>query len=293
MKAEENYIKSQYDDIEKEYQRASRIARAVPVLRRLVWIAFVASSFGIFLISFGYLVWFIIEGNFQDKRLQVDILGGLLEEQAITQSVAASPIITSEVIAAGEAGERDLLARLENPNEDWLATFQYFFTSSGQSTAPRSGYALPLTEGSITEFNTNLGANASLVIEDIAWTNLSIPNRSAYQSSRLRFEVSDITHGNRVEVNEATLTQTSFTIKNNTAYSYWEVPLLIELVRAGRTIAFAEYQVRGFMAGEVRGVTFTWTDEVPINAEVRITPQINVYDEDVYMPNDSGDVPLR
>jgi hypothetical protein len=293
MKAGEGYVKSQYEDIEKDYKRASRIEQTVPVIRRILWLSFVGASVGLFLISLGYLVWFFVQGNFEDERLQVEILNGIAEERQLTLSTAASPIITGEVIASGSAGERNFLARIENPNDDWLATFQYFFTDGSQSTSPRRGYVLPLAEQAISEFGSNLGSNGSLVIEDIEWVNLSIPNREAYQSSRLRFETLDIVHGNRVEVNEATLTQTSFAIKNNSAYSYWEVPLLVELTRAGRPVAFAEYEVRGLMAGEAREVTLTWTQQVPTNAAVRITPQINVYDPEVYMPNDSGDESLR
>jgi hypothetical protein len=125
-------------------------------------------------------------------------------------------------------GSYDFSAFLENPNERFKATFKYCFKIDGVQFLCDNSFIFPSERKILTAFNkeiNNLQSNVSLEIENVAWQridNREIPNWQQYLNERLNFSLRDINLNTNNDLNNL-----SFEITNNSAYSYYEVPLNI------------------------------------------------------------------
>jgi len=74
-----------------------------------------------------------------------------------------------------------------------------------------------------------------------------------------------------------------YSIKNNTPYSYWEVPLNIVLFSNSRIVGVYKHSLDKFMSGSERSVRLVWEGNILKADEIKITPRLNILDSDIYM----------
>lgn len=183
----------------------------------------------------------------------------------------------------------DLFSYLNNPNEDWYANFSYHFVVGGEDTDTRNGFILPLEEKpiSLLAYETEKRpTSVEVVIDAIEWQRVNsheIPDYLLWSSERLGFEISDTSVTRDLQLDNKKVGRISFTVKNNSAYSYWQPIFHIILTRGNTSVGITTVSLSQFEAGETREVDVNWFDNLPAVSKVEVIPEVNIFDPEVFM----------
>lgn len=244
------------------------------LLNKIVIFFLIIISVSLFSYSiYNYIVYFL---NSSDDDNQFLVVVSSPKNQV-------ADLIVSNPQAFRNNGSYDLSAFLENPNERFTATFKYCFLIDGVQFLCDNNFIFPGERKVLAAFNkeiSNLQSNVSLEIENIAWQridNREIPNWQQYLNERLNFSLRDINLDANNDLNNL-----SFEITNNSAYSYYEVPLNISFYRQGDLIGIHRHIVTDFTAGETRSIRLSWIANLSGVNKTEIAPELNVLDENVY-----------
>ena len=189
-------------------------------------------------------------------------------------------------------GQADLAIQITNPNEKFLANFSYCFKLGDKDVACGQDFILPAEKKHILALASEFSGSRSEVsfsISDIFWRRIDahqIPSWTDFYSQRLDFAISDLNFttaalsGLSDKVNLNTL---DFSVKNQTAYSYYEAPLNIFLYSGSDLIAVNRYRLQSFLSGETRAVKISWPGRFDAVNRTEVAPDINIMDNNVYL----------
>lgn len=284
-----SYLETEYKEIDKEIDKQIRTTRLIPVLKKIFFTTWAALDIIVIVGGFFYLIWYIALGVQNERDLIARIHENSSYEASVVRDRAAQDLIISRAtVLDGTDNRLDFLSTIQNPNEDWVADLTYhYLTASGESTDVASVRIPPATTYRLTMLSVELNpsSQAELVIDDINWTRVSgkeVEGISDWRPVLSEIEVSELTHGNRVEVGERTLTQTSFIVTNNSPYAYWETEAVIRLQIGSRVIAVNAIQIPALDLGEERMITVNWFDNVSPAATPFVDLQMDMSDPDNY-----------
>ena len=190
-------------------------------------------------------------------------------------------ILETAVLPTGNGGV-DFFAHIQNPNADYAAmSFSYFFLYEGGETPRQTGYLLPGAEFFLYALGVESAVapkNAQLIIDAVVWQRIP-----AWETVRAQFAgltVRDITSA-PLAARERSGVALSFTLANDTAYSFFSVDVPVFFERGGRVVAVNALRLTHLQSGERRPVTFQWFG-APLGATaVRVVPQVHMLDTSV------------
>ncbi len=213
------------------------------------------------------------------------------EESIVSsQKDLTSPLAIASVKAFKVGNSFDLVAQVKNPNPAFQASFEYCFSSGDVEQACGQSFILPGTEKLVVSWNQTIADSADLkfVIKDISWKRIDaheIPDWAAFSASRLKFVFSDVkfvpASANSLSA-KVNLNSLDFNLSNESAYSYYQVPLIIALYRGSDLVGVHYFVASDLIAGENRPVSLSWAGNLGNVSEVRIFPDVNILDDDVY-----------
>lgn len=198
---------------------------------------------------------------------------------------------TGTVLVLSAGKERyDLLVKVLNHNSNWYAEFDYNFVVDGKSISQKNGFVLPGEE----KFLLALGVEAKtkprqviLEIQNLRWQKIDahkIPNYISWRDEHINFIFQDVKFLPAVVQDKITISRVSFQVKNSSPYSFWDVGFIILLYR-GSSIVAANYITLGeFLSGQNRSVEVSWFEPLPSITQVKVTSEVNIFDQRVYMP---------
>lgn len=183
----------------------------------------------------------------------------------------------------------DLAFLIKNPNDRFSANFNYCFLIGEEKSLCGSNFIFPGEEKYLLAFNQKMTSPDQVKIDlgSPVWKRLetrSIPDWRLFSEERLNFAVENVslpslgtgsTSANRFGYLE-------FGISNNTAYSYYEVPLNIILYKNSQVIGLSRYVINNFVSGEKRQVRLRWDYDSVLADKVEIKPEIDLLDAGVY-----------
>lgn len=182
----------------------------------------------------------------------------------------------------GRDGRFDFIAKLFNPNEHFSASkvdLQLFVGS--KSIAEKSTFILPGEEKLIVFFGEEIEQVSSPVLRivKVQWARQRA--YAEYAEPRLNFEITEIdfTSAN----NQLPVSTLNFKIKNNTAFSYWQVGVYAGLVSGGSITAGNYILLDQFVSGETRDVEMRWHEPLFGITDFEIFTEVNILDESVFM----------
>lgn len=182
----------------------------------------------------------------------------------------------------GRDGRFDFIAKLFNPNEHFSASkvdLQLFVGS--KPIAEKSTFILPGEEKLIVFFGEEIEqvGNPVLLISKVQWARQRA--YTEYAELRLNFEITEIdfTSAN----NQLPVSTLNFKIKNNTAFSYWQVGVYAGLVSGGSITAGNYILLDQFVSGETRDVEMRWHEPLFGITDFEIFTEVNILDESVFM----------
>lgn len=285
-----NPLSAEYRAIEQQYRRDVTMVESRPFLEHaafFLWLLIDAALLAFFVYT---VLLYIVSDSFSDARSLATLVANVpVLHEIVVESSPADLLLSPAKVITSSASGADLGADIENPNADWYATFTYSFKySTGESTAAL-GFINPLEKRTLLALavaSTGTVPSAELSVTDLVWHRVdrhAVADVASWLAERNSFSTSGITYSNDIDPTAATLGLTDFTLTNATAYSYWEPKFIVFLEHSGVRAAVTEITVPRFLSGEARQIHVRWVDKIPVSATLVVTPEINYFDETIYM----------
>ncbi len=244
-------------------------------------------------VTMGFSLWKGVEylafGYFDDQDLQAQQVAGFQNYTAIQDRFRAKALqFQSAEVFQGSKDRYDFVAVATNPNENFLATVRFKYTYTGGETAPFEQTILPGQEQFLLALGQELTfspRSVSLVVEDIGFVRADphvYKNPVGYTTDRLNFSLFSVSS---TPATQDIPTRVEFTVENKTAYDFWEPTMVVEMLENG--IRQGVYRVRfeQFRSGEMRRAEVRPLFVNSVDS-IRLFPDINVFDQTVFMPID-------
>ncbi|MBU1146010.1 hypothetical protein KKD80_00455 [Patescibacteria group bacterium] len=198
---------------------------------------------------------------------------------------------TTTIFSSGK-GRYDFVGKIFNSSADWRAEFTYDFLVDGVAREEKSGFLLPGEEKYIFDLGGEAPTkprSATLEIKNLKWRRIDaheISDYPAWQDERLNFSISDVKFTPAAVGENIPISRASFTVQNATAFGFWDVGFAIFLYR-GSSIASVNYiTLEEFRSGQNRPVEVSWFETLPNITQVKVVPEVNIFDPKVFMPVD-------
>jgi|AntRauTorckE6833_2_1112554.scaffolds.fasta_scaffold00062_13 hypothetical protein len=248
-------------------------------------------SAGFFLYSGYHYAYYLLEGREQDRILAEELSQ---YDDSARQYRLNNPLDSLEISfvqAIETADELDLVSEIHNPNGRYYGRFEYCFVVENDEIFCDNDFIFPLETKHLIALGIedSRARNAEIRFSEVSWSRINAhkyPDWSEYYNKHLDFETSDIKFRPARQSplsDKMSLDALEYSIKNNTPYSYWEVPLNIVLFSNSRIVGVYKHSLDKFMSGSERSVRLVWEGNILKADEIKITPRLNILDSDIYM----------
>ena len=200
-------------------------------------------------------------------------------------SLAPNPIqFSAPQIIIGNA-TADFLVLAKNPNPKHWAHFSYSFQWSGGESKVYNSFILPGETKYIFALNEKPGfnpQNARLNIKTMDWRrvdNKKYPNWENYAQERLSLPTMGVKIISRADGTKLL----EFTLENNTAFGYYEVPLNIMFLNGSTPLFVYKYIATGIKSGQKKTIQINLPSNITARDKIEITPDIDITRDDIYL----------
>lgn len=283
---------------EKEFSRYYKFSKWYVTNRELlkkigigVFIAF--DSILILFVSWTFLDAYVISYAKEHRAVVEMVAIGQADLHSYTVATAARPLSTDDVtvISLG-GGKYDFYTTLVNPNTDWWAEFTYEFNGGVEDEANiRQGFILPSEEKPIVALGVEIGSvprNVNLDIIDISWHRVDrhlVGNYEDWLRDHFNFEIQNVSWTTETPLETTdTIGRVSFSVINDTAFSYYDPVFYSLLMRGNRIVGINRTTLSSLDSFDEQQVDINWFGTLPSVSRVEIVPEVNIFDLDVYKP---------
>ncbi len=182
----------------------------------------------------------------------------------------------------------DFFVLVDNPNDDWaVSQIAYqFVAGDGVIEDTASTWVLPGQQKYLVKLGVELPAPpraVQLEITELHWRKASDYAERAAEVDRFEISSVDFAASER-QSGRVPISTSSFTITNNSAYSYWDMGLYVILMQGGTPAAITYVVQEGLDALETRSFEVNWYQPLSRPSSTTIIPDINFLDPSVYRP---------
>jgi hypothetical protein len=233
---------------------------------------------------------------------------GITEDEKLANTLTTAPAIKHNAIAARSAqslktgnivafinanNTYDLATAIENPNANWYAKFNYYFTVGGKKSAVQREFILPGEKKYLISFlNAGSGASSATVkIENINWQRIFADDFKSI-AEKIKTLADIAVTGIKFSAGESgnagvALNSLQFNARNNSPYNFWEVDFYILAQTGGGLSGINKYRLEKMTSGEKRTVNIVWPANLS-SAQMEIIPSVDIFDTDNYRKFDLG-----
>lgn len=252
---------------------------------------------GLSVIVWLYTLWGILDAFVisypRESRLTAEIAANQITLNSLDvdkpQAVQAGTVAVLE----GTDGRFDMVADVQNPNEQWWLEFNYHFNISGQQTPTRNGFILPQSQNTLTELGykpkSRGNAAAQLVVDNIRWHRLDRSVVSTtykdYELQHFNVAFENVKFESGLVIGSRQIGRTVFDMVNRGSFGYWNMDVIVKLYRGNGLTAVQRITLTNIVPGETRHLELGWFDKLPAQiTRTEITPVINFLDANSYLP---------
>lgn len=280
----------EFANVERDYHRSVRVVGLRPKLLHAAFFAWALLDAALIIFFLVNVVAYVVSGSFAELR-DIATIGqnaGALHDVSLAR--AAKPMLLGEVhVLARDTGSYDMYAEVENPNAEWYATFDYYFTAGTVHTARTEGSLMPSESRYLLGLNAasdKRPTGADLVVENFVWHRVdrhAIANTAEFLAARSNFVVDASSYSVDVELKDKSIGRSLVTLRNASAYSYGEPAFVVLLKRSGVVVGVNQVTLSNYYTSETREVNVHWFGAVPTSGSVEVVPVINYFDESMYL----------
>ncbi len=197
--------------------------------------------------------------------------------------------ILNTYVLPGGTERVDALAEVVNPNERYIATFDYYFDFGTTSTARQTAILLPLENKPVAIFgldSAEYAGGSNFMIENLHWSRVSaheVADVRSWQEDRLLFNIENFVFGFADSAGEANANSIRFSLKNDTAYGYKNPLFYIGLYQGGTLAGVMKFDLLDFQSLETRQIDLRNFVQNLSVSEIKIFPVIDLYNKEVYL----------
>jgi hypothetical protein len=251
---------------------------------RLGLVAFVVLD--LFLIS---LVLIFYSTYFFAVQKQNKILVSLIQEdsnfKAWLEKDSPRDLVIADLTFIHSVDNRyDLAVSLENKNQTWFAkSLQYVFTWKGGKSDIKETFLLPGEQRYLLALNEQISSQPQQLKLEIINTDWQwVGDRFVAETmdkNKLEIVATNFTAGQK-----PILDRTTYQIKNNTIYNFWETNFNIILYQGQRIVGLNRIFIEKFYSEEERSTENVWIQQLPAVTKIVVDPEINFLNTDNYIP---------
>lgn len=261
----------------------------------------------IFLIILAVMAWsrtiygfayYITKGMNEDEILVREMVAVQTIGHDYILSLSANDLVYSPVQVLRANGDKyDFVGQIENPNSGYSASFNYCFFEQNQEIECDESFVFPGETKNLLSlakpFNY-IPRDVNFIIKDIIWrriNNRQFPDWKNYRDGHLNIVI----EGAEFKPSQASglseklnLNTLKFTATNKTPFNYWEVSLTILLYSGNAIAGVNKYILTEFMSGEKQTVEMSWLGNLSGVDNIKIIPEVNILDNNVYIKYEGG-----
>ncbi len=210
-----------------------------------------------------------------------------LHAYTVSRVANALSVADTQVFSTGNS-QYDLYTEVDNTNEDWWAEFNYKFVYDGGETKEVTGFILPSQKKSVAELavqSDSVLQMAQFQLIAVSWHRVDhhlISDYKKWSFDRLNIEIKSPTFLQDTQIKDTTISRTTFTVVNHTAYSYFHPTFIVLLKRGSTVIGVNRTGLQSLDSGEAQDVALSWFGTVPGSAQVEVVPDMNLFDRNIY-----------
>jgi len=196
--------------------------------------------------------------------------------------------ITSFDVTSEQNGRADYIAKLINPNANFVARKVVLQLISGDRVAAeKTVFIYPKEEKYIAFFGqeTKDIVSPAVKIASVNWWR--VHQFEQFSQPRLQFDITDLEFKPAEELKikgELPVSTLNFKITNNTAYSYWRVGVTMVLISVDQAVGANYLTLEQFKSGETRNVEMRWYESLPSVTQALVSSEVDLLDPGSYMP---------
>ncbi len=261
-------------------------------LKRLGYLFFILIDACLLLFVFWNLLDVFAMSSLKEERAVAQMVAyGQSDLHAYTRAHRAQDLVEGrpQVFSTG-SGRYDVYTTLQNPNTDWWAEFTYSFVTNSGSTDSQKGFILPGEEKPVVVLGIESGTpltSTSFFLETVRWHRIDhhlVANYQTWIKDRSAIDALDTQFSQESYVNGKTYGRATFSLKNDTAFSYYDLGLFVLLKRGSAVVGINRTTLSVIESGEKVDVTLNWFGTLPSVTQVEVIPELNVFDLDAYKP---------
>ncbi len=297
----ENVLLEAEKEYQKQYRKSKWWIEHRDGLRRLGIVAFIGVdallvAFAGWAFADAYLVRYADETR---SVLEMASYGQSDLHAFATARAAKNLKVVTPTATVSSAGKYDVYTTVSNPNKDWWAEFTYVFASTAGTTVEAKGYALPNSEKALAAYaipSVTPPRGLALNLTSVAWHRIDhheTGDPAAWIANRVGFEIANATFapiqldGNSAPSSggkspAAAVGRISFTVRNTTAYGYYDPSLTVLLMRGMTVVGVTGTTLSSLDAGESQDVSINWFGPIPNVSQVRVVTEVNPFDMSSY-----------
>ena len=255
---------------------------------------FVLLGINALLLIFNFGKWgAYIYGITDAKRMEL-VASRFNNYEGIKDHFKPTPLQVSDTaLLLGGVNKYDAVTQITNPNKSFNVTLLYRYILGATSTEAKTitllaGETNLVAVLGISEGLTPGGA-VTFKIEQINWQridNHKIKDPISWQNERLNFSINNSVFQNALDVGGLKTNRVAFNLKNDSSYSYKEPSFIVGLYNGEVLVGVLPLQTDYFKSMEEKPIELRSFSSSLDVTEVKIFPQINVYDETVFLPPD-------
>ena len=258
------------------------------LLYRVLLIGLIAVN-SVFII-FGLWQWGSYLLGIPDSQRVQTSLSTAINYTGIHPRYSAQPIqaISTQIFSSRE-NTFDAVADLINPNNRFLASFDYYFVIGGVKTQTQKTFLMPGESRLAAHLGIADGAGSSpvIVLENIKYERVSaheIPDTISWQAYRLNFQVSDFVFLKSLAQEGTNTDALQFKLTNSSPYSYVNTDFYVGLLQNGQMVGILPLHLDSINSLETKNIDLRNFAPGLSVTEIALYPIINVYDDEVYAP---------
>ncbi len=234
------------------------------------------------LVSFGYSIWQLIFyfGNYEYDQASINrmINGSSIALGALENSRPSSLNLGSIQAMPQEGSITDFSLTAQNPNPNWLSTFDYQFVKPGVAPQTKSAFVLPGETKDILDASA-VGTTAEFKIFNQQWRKIS--NYDALKNDYFHLTVSNENFSAGQKPGDPNIV--TFDLLNDSAYGFWQVGVRAYLLSGGEVVSSNYLTLDQLRASESRNVSMSWNHRLPRIDQINVVPEVNFLDENNIM----------
>lgn len=246
------------------------------------------AALGVFCVGlYAYMFWVVVglaRGQTADREMMAAFTQDLIDYPSLRPLVSPHPLQSGLPLAlTASDGLVDMAAQVANPNQKFaVMALEYRFSDERGEFAAGTTFLLPGEIKYVFSFGQRHPVGAlQFVVTNVTWQRVRPDGFAQLREAKLRALITDVQHRRPAElglVGSRLGGQTTFTVRNDSIFGYWDVALYV-LLRNGDRLEAAHFtRIRQIGAGQAVPVTINWTQALPPVTEVTVVPEINPFD---------------